>query len=367
MQAGNRPPPRIRDSRLPRGRTAIRRGPRSPPRGDPSRRPYHHARFRRMTVDRFVEDRRARWARLGALVQASGGRVERLSADDVAELGRLYRATTSDLAVARRDFPLDAATERLNDLVAAAHALVYSESPTSGRRLRRLLLRELPATVRANSRFTAISFLVFAVPLVATFAIGLLSPEIAATALPAETRQHLAELRLWTDIPEGYRPLVGPLIIVNNVRVAIAAFAGGLTAGALTLYVLVGNGALLGTVFAVVQAYGLSGGLLSFIAAHGPLEISCIVLSGGAGLRLAWALLRPGDRSRRDALRLAGAQAIRVMLLIIPALGVAGILEAFLSPSDAPIALKVTVGVVVGLALWSYIFLVGRPSRKSAS
>ncbi|TMD55592.1 MAG: stage II sporulation protein M [Chloroflexi bacterium] len=320
-----------------------------------------------MTVDRFVEDRRARWARLENLISEANGRVERLAPSDVLELGRLYRSASSDLAVARRDFALDAATERLNDLVATAHALVYSEAPTSGRRLRRFFLHELPSSVRANSRFTAVSLAAFAIPLLATFAIGLLLPEIAATALPPETRQHLAERRLWTDIPEGYRPLVGPLIIVNNVRVAVAAFAGGLTAGALTLYLLVANGAFLGTVLAVVQGYGLSGGLLTFTAAHGPLEISCIVLSGGAGLRLAWALLRPGDRSRRDALRLAGAQAIRVMLLIIPALGVAGILEAFLSPSDAPIALKVTVGVVVGLALWSYIFLVGRPSRKSAS
>jgi len=320
-----------------------------------------------MTVDRFVEDRRARWARLENLISEANGRVERLAPSDVLELGRLYRSASSDLAVARRDFALDAATERLNDLVATAHALVYSEAPTSGRRLRRFFLHELPSSVRANSRFTAVSLAAFAIPLLATFAIGLLLPEIAATALPPETRQHLAERRLWTDIPEGYRPLVGPLIIVNNVRVAVAAFAGGLTAGALTLYLLVANGAFLGTVLAVVQGYGLSGGLLTFTAAHGPLEISCIVLSGGAGLRLAWALLRPGDRSRRDALRLAGAQAIRVMLLIIPALGVAGILEAFLSPSDAPIALKVTVGVVVGLALWSYIFFVGRPSRKSAS
>src|SRR3989475_1676869 len=320
-----------------------------------------------MTVDRFVEDRRARWARLGTLTLEANGRVERLAPDDVLELGRLYRGASSDLAVARRDFPLDAATERLNDLVAAAHALVYSESPTSGRRLRRLLWRELPASVRANSRFTAISFLVFAVPLVATFAIGLLSPEIAATALPAETRQHLAERRLWTDIPEGYRPLVGPLIIVNNVRVAIAAFAGGLTAGALTLYLLVGNGALLGTVLALVQGYGLSGGLLTFTAAHGPLEISCIVLSGGAGLHLAWALIRPGERSRSDALRLAGAQAVRVMLLVIPALGVAGLLEGFLSPSGAPLALKITVGLVAGVALWRDIALVGRSFKKSAS
>ena len=320
-----------------------------------------------MTVDRFVEDRRARWARLGNLIFEANGRVERLPPDDVLELGRLYRSASSDLAVARRDFALDAATERLNDLVAAAHALVYSEAPTSGRRVRRFFLQELPASVRANSRFTALSFAAFAIPLLATFAIGLLLPEIAATALPAETRQHLAERRLWTDIPEGYRPLLGPLIIVNNVRVAIVAFAGGLTAGALTLYVLVGNGAFLGTILSVVHGYGLSGGLLAFTAAHGPLEISCIVLSGGAGLRLAWAILRPGDRSRRDALRLAGAQATRVMLLIIPALGVAGVLEAFLSPSAAPLALKITVGVIAALALWSYIAFVGRPAKKSAS
>jgi len=320
-----------------------------------------------MTVDRFVEDRRARWARLGNLIFEANGRVERLAPDDVLELGRLYRSASSDLAVARRDFALDAATERLNDLVAAAHALVYSEAPTSGRRLRRFVLRELPASVRANSRYTAASFAAFAIPLFATFAIGVLLPEIAATALPAETRQHLAERRLWTDIPEGYRPLLGPIIIVNNVRVAIAAFAGGLTAGALTLYLLIENGAFLGTVLAVVQGYGLSGGLLAFTAAHGPLELSCIVLSGGAGLRLAWALLRPGERSRRDALRLAGAQAIRVMLLVVPALGVAGILEAFLSPSDAPLAVKITAGAIAAVVLWAYIALAGRSIKRTAS
>jgi hypothetical protein len=55
------------------------------------------------------------------------------------------------------------------------------------------------------------------------------------------------------------------------------------------------------------------------------------------------------------------------MLLIIPALGVAGILEAFLSPSGAPLGLKIAVGLVAGLALWSYIALVGRSFRRSAS
>src|SRR5438874_13223872 len=89
-----------------------------------------------MTVDRFVEDRRARWARLENLISEANGRVERLAPDDVLELGRLYRSASSDLAVARRDFALDAATERLNDLVAAGHALVRSEERRVGNELR---------------------------------------------------------------------------------------------------------------------------------------------------------------------------------------------------------------------------------------
>src|SRR3989475_5374979 len=316
-----------------------------------------------MTVDRFVEDRRARWARLGTLTLEANGRVERLAPDDVLELGRLYRGASSDLAVARRDFPLDAATERLNDLVAAAHALVYSESPTSVRRLRRFLLGELPASVRAQLPWTAAAFGLSLLFAVATYLIGLAFPDIARSALPDDVREQLARRQLWTDIPEGFRPIAGPLIIVNNVYVAIFAFAGGMTAGLLTLYVLVGNGAMLGTIFSVVQSYGLAGGLFAFIAAHGVLELSAIFLSGGAGFRLAWAILRPGERSRGDALRLGAAQATRVMLLVIPVLGVAGLIEGFLSPSGASDTVKAGVGVVTGIVLWGYILFVGRRAR----
>src|SRR2546428_13889113 len=112
----------------------------------------------------------------------------------------------------------------------------------------------------------------------------------------------------------------------------------------------------------------MRGGRAASKAARGPVEMSEIVLSGGAGQRLAWAILRPGERSRLDALRLAGAQAVRVMLLVVPALGIAGILEGFLSPSRAPLELKVAVGMAVFILLWTYILVAGRrPLRGSAS
>ncbi|TME61881.1 MAG: stage II sporulation protein M [Chloroflexi bacterium] len=305
-------------------------------------------------VDRFVEDHLGRWSRLADLVSSAAGRVNRLKADEVLELGRLYRAVTGDLAIAQRDFPGDIVTIELNDLVAGAHALVYSEAPTSVRRLRRFIFVDIPGTIRANGRFVIASAILLFGPALVTFVAGLLSPEVAAGALPQALREEISRRRPGTELPEGLRLLEGPVIIVNNVRIAIVAFAGGLTAGLLTAYVLITNGAFLGTVFAVLQNAGLAWTLLTFVSAHGFLELSAIVLSGAAGLRFAWAILQPGERTRGSALRLAGTQAMRIIFLVIVVLGCAGLLEVYVSPTNAPAIVKVTVGLGTGTLLWAY-------------
>jgi uncharacterized membrane protein SpoIIM required for sporulation len=315
-------------------------------------------------IDRFVEDHLGRWSRLADLISSASGRVDRLAAEEVLELGRLYRAATGDLAIAQRDFPQDIVTVELNDLVAGGHALVYSEAPTSGRRLRRFVLGDIPATVRANGRFILVSaILLFGTALV-SFVAGLLSPDVAAGALPASFRDELARRRPGAELPEALRLTEGPTIIVNNVRVATIAFAGGLTAGLLTVYILVQNGALLGTVFAVLQSAGLSWTLLTFISGHGVLELSAIVLAGAAGLRFAWAILQPGERTRGTALRLAGTQALRMLLLVIVMLGCAGLIEVYVSPSTAAAALKVAVGLASGTIVLGYVLFADRLLRR---
>ena len=315
------------------------------------------------TVDRFVEDRRARWSRLAQLVAEARGRVSRLGADEVLELGELYRVTTSDLAIARRDHPRDVVTDRLNDLVAAAHALVYSEAPTSARRLRRSVVHDVPATVRAAMPFTLVALAALMLPALVSYGAGVLAPDVAATALSEEAKEHLAQRRPGSEIPLELRPIAGPLIVANNVRVAVVSFAGGATGGILTLYVLVLNGAALGATFAVLQGSEGAGALLTFVLAHGFLEISAIVLSAGAGLQLAWAMLHPGDLRRRDALRLAGERAVRILLLTVAVLAVAGAIEAFVSPTLLPAWTKLVVGVATGTALWTYVALAGRQPR----
>jgi len=313
-----------------------------------------------ISVDRFVEDRRARWSRLAALVESAQGRVTRLGPAETLEVGHLYRIATSDLAIAQRDFKRDAVAERLNDLVAAAHAIVYSEAPAGRGRLWRFIARDIPRSARSGLPYTLAAFLIFLVPAVVTFVAGLISPEVAASSLPAAQREELIRRVPGSEIPVDARPVAGPLIIANNIYVSVLAFGGGLTLGLLTIYALVENGAMLGTLFAVLLSRGVAGNLLTFILSHGFLELSAIFLSGGAGLRFAWAILHPGDRYRRDAMRLAGVQAIQVMFLVAATLMVAGIIEAFVSPTLLPVGLKLAIGVTTGGLLWGYVLFAGR-------
>lgn len=313
-----------------------------------------------VSIDRFVEERAARWERLATLVRRARGGVRGLVPEEVLELGRLYRAAASDLAIAQRDYAADRATAALNALVGEAHALVYSEPSFSWRRLADYVRRDFPRLVRENLGYVAAAFALFMAPAVAAYLLGLAYPALLEATLPPSLRESLEARHLWTDIAAEVRPFAASVIMTNNIFISFLAFAGGAFAGVFTAFVLVQNGVVLGSAFAATQHAGLGGRLLDFVAAHGALELSVVFLAGGAGLRIASALLAPGELSRRDALRLRGAQAVRIVLGCVPLLAVAGLIEGFLSPSEVAWPVKTTVGLATGIALWSYLFIGGR-------
>ncbi len=106
------------------------------------------------------------------------------------------------------------------------------------------------------------------------------------------------------------------------------------------MWVLVTNGLSLGTGFGVFANYHAGGYLGTFIAGHGVLELTAIFIAGGAGFRLAGAVLLPGDRTRRDALIVEGRVAARMIGAVVTLLAIAGTIEGLLSASDAPAGYK---------------------------
>ncbi len=154
-------------------------------------------------------------------------------------------------------------------------------------------------------------------------------------------------------------------IFTNNIRVTFYAFALGAIFGLGTLYVIAFNGAMFGAIIALTYRAGFGNDLLlGFVISHGVIELSCIFIAGGAGLLIGTALLMPGDLSRADALKSRGLEAVRLIVGCIPLLVVAGIIEGFISPQPIPPVFKISIGVLTGIALYSYLLLAGREAKE---
>ncbi len=277
-----------------------------------------------------------------------------LSHDELRELGLLYRQAAADLSAARTDRSSRTLEQYLNRLVARAHNFVYSGNRTSLAGLWRFFAHGYPRLLRRLSGYvwmaTAITILAAALGVFVT----LVRPEFGEMFLGADKMEGIRQHHLWMDGILSVKPQASSQIMTNNITVCFVAFAGGITAGLFTIYSLFINGLMIGTIATVCAHYHLSLSLWSFIAAHGALELPSIMLAGAAGLRLASGILFPGMLRRTDALALAGQEAVQLVSGTIPLLTIAGTLEAFLSPTHAPYALKFAVGAVLfaGLCLW---------------
>jgi uncharacterized membrane protein SpoIIM required for sporulation len=134
-----------------------------------------------------------------------------------------------------------------------------------------------------------------------------------------------------------------------------------------TLYMMAFNGLLIGVIGMACWISGMSLDLWSFVAPHGVLELPAIFIAGGAGLRIAQGLLFPGVLARRDSLARAGYEAVQLLLGTIPILIIAGLIEAFVSPTGLPIPLKFSMAAALFVLLNAYLFGAGRSGDASRS
>jgi uncharacterized membrane protein SpoIIM required for sporulation len=315
-----------------------------------------------MLAEDFISRKRGSWERLSQLLTRAERGLSELSADELQELGRLYRQATSDLAVARRDFATHPLNQYLNGLVARGHSEVYRSKSARGRQFLRFFTHDFPRAWRATWPYSLAAFLMFFLPSVLAFALTYRDPQIAPFLVPG-VEDVLSDIQAgeewWQSINEEGRSASASLIMTNNIRVAFLAFAGGVLLGTLTLYVLLQNGLMLGTIAGAAQRFDFADNLWGFVAAHGVVELSVIFFAGGAGLQLGWSILRPGLLTRRASLVIATRRAITILFGCVPLLVIAGIIEGFISPAPIPVAIKYAVAIGSGVLLYLYLLRSG--------
>lgn len=319
------------------------------------------------SLSHFIASRQPHWTELEHLLgRSEGNGLRSFDADEIEALGRAYRQVVSDLAIARRDFADDQLTLWLNELASRAHLRLYRAPASSWRRFGQFFWTDFATRFRAARGYLAVSALLLFGPAIVAYLAALLDTTLRDALVPAQMRNLMANGKTWTDIEPGLRPGMASLIFTNNIQVAFLSFSGGVLFGIGTTYVLVSNGLMLGSVLGAAQFYGVAPLLWSFISAHGYLEMTCIVIAGAAGLMLGDALLRPGLLLRREALARAARRAVQLVGGATPVLVLAGIVEAFISPSELPMAAKLAIGPALGVALYALLFTVGRSTVDRA-
>lgn len=283
------------------------------------------------------------------------------------ELGRIYRRTASDLAIARAESRDPRLVNYLNSLVIRAHGAIYRADAQGGRKLGNFFARELPRTFRRTWRYTAFSFAVFALFAVFSFVATKYDPEFSELVgvSPAFREMNIETKNHWWEDLNGSNQIGAAFIMQNNIRVTFYTFALGAMLGVGTVYYLAFNGANIAAVLALTYKAGFGNDLVTFMAGHGVIELSCIFIAGGAGLLIGGALIMPGDLSRADALKTRGLEAMRLMMGVALLLVVAGTIEGFISPADINPRIKFSIAAITGVALYSYLLLVGRGVDKS--
>lgn len=309
----------------------------------------------------FVARRRPSWRRLEALLD--GQRRAALSLAELRELDRLHREAAADLARAQGFYGGTEIHRYLNQLCARSYGTIYQPPREAAAAVRRFFGGDFPRLLREELSYVGVSAAVFLVGILLGVAMAAFEPDAAAGFVPRAVLDHIEARTIWTDdlLTSATPGMVSSAIATNNLSVMITAFALGISAGVGTVLVIFMNGLHLGAIATLCALGGIGPQLLDFVSAHGPVELSLIVIAGGAGLMVGHALIEPGELPRGQRLRERGRRAVQLVLGCAPLMALIGIVEGFVSPGPLfSTATKAALGLGLGVALWGYLLLAGR-------
>jgi uncharacterized membrane protein SpoIIM required for sporulation len=312
----------------------------------------------------WIRKRRPYWDRLAALLaQADSSGLGQLSRAELQETALLYRQVAADVSVLRQDSTARAYAEHVNQLLARAHNIIYSGRKTNLLTLYRYLSDEYPRIFQSQVGYVMGSLIVMLGGALLGVVLTNARPEFMRHFIPPGMIATMERHEMWTKSIVGVAPMMTSAIMTNNLTVSFIAFATGILFGLGSFWSMFFNGLLLGVIGAACHQYGMSILLWSFVAAHGSLELPAITIAGAAGFRLGHAMLFPGAYRWKDSVARGGVEAARLVSGVIPLLVVAGTLEGFFSPSNAPIPLKFAVGGTLFILLNLWLF---RPLKAPA-
>ncbi len=300
-----------------------------------------------------------RWNRFEVLLQEA--ELSRpLNPLELKEFAQLYRKVCHFHSLAKERRYSSYMVDKLGELIVRGHQQLYKRKTDYRQKMIQFFLADFPCLVRKEARFFWVATALFYVPALIYFIVVLLKPELVYGFLDPMTVIQLESMynpenRLVGEAREAATNwhMFG-FYIRNNISVAFNCFASGFVWCLGSIFFLVFNSLLLGSVSGHMVNVDYSETFFTFVIGHGSFELTAIVLSGAAGLKMGYALIAPGNYSRLEALKRAASIAIKLMFGVIAMLVIAAFIEAFWSSNNLFLAWQ---KYLVGAVLWAVVFI----------
>lgn len=315
-----------------------------------------------MKVAELLESRQQNWRNLeDATLKLSGSRRRGVEPAEVLKFGELYRSACADLALAQAYRLPPQTIEYLHQLVASAHNVLYRSERFRIGEWGKVIFVDVPRRLY-HDYFLRLAFVLFWGFFLGSGYLAYRDREFASNIVG---EAELANFENMYSKPprrgsSDESADAAGFYVMHNTGIGLRCFASGVFLGIGSLFTLCFNAIQLGTVFGYMAKTQYSDNFFEFVTAHGPFELTAIVLSAGAGVRLGFSLIQTHGLSRMDSLRNAGRPAFEIVAVASILFILAAFIEGFVSPSELPYSAKLAVAVVTGVMLVAYFGVLGR-------
>lgn len=283
-----------------------------------------------------------------------------------------YRTVCQHLAIAKSRRYATGLTNKLNRLVQQGYQAICGKNVKTKGAFLNFIFFGFPATLRANAAYLWASAAIFLMPAILMLIACLMNDQIIYSLMDAEQVRGIENMydpalrKIGRERQSDSDLMMFGHYIYNNIGISFRCFATGIFFGLGSIFFICFNGLILGGISGHLTGLGYHETFYPFVIGHGAFELTAIVFSGAAGLKIGYALLAPGANTRLQSLQLASSDAIKIVYGSTLMLLVAAFVEAFWSSSSIlPIGVKLGVGALMWLFVMCYCFFFGRARRAT--
>ena len=298
----------------------------------------------------------------GVVPRGAGG----LGADEVLRLGELYRSACADLMLAEAyDMPRET-VDYLHALVGRAHNALYRSRSFQFKTWAGELFGSVPRRLRRDPYLRVAAGLFYGTFLIFTLlAAG--RPDFAESVVTAEQLEQLDEMYSKPLGAQRNDAVMAGFYIFNNAGIGLKCYGYGLVFAVGTVYVLMQNAMMIGGMFGYMIRSPNAVNFFTFVTAHAPFELTAVVFSAAAGLRLGMGMIVTGGLGRLASVRRAAVQTLPTACAAVFLFVLAAFLEGFVSASALPYWSKASIALACAAILVVYLTLGGRSAGAASA